>query len=129
MSHFRVEANVPKGKLEAFMRATVGPWEINVKEYVENGEDPSPKTTARGKQKANGKRGKPDSMLTMSGKRPQDANGLLAKGLQVFETMEAEHGIGAISVKVFRAQMTSNGLEGHKLQTRLLHEGYLDYLG
>ena len=127
MSHFIVKAQVPKGKLEAFMRATVGPWKIDVEEYVENGEAPA-KTTARGKTKANGRRGNPESRLTMTGKKPQVSDGLLAKGLTIFEKMEAEHGVGTITVKVFRTQLETEGLRS-AMQTRLLHEGYLDYLG
>lgn len=127
MSHFIVEAQVPKGKLEKFMRATVGPWKIDIKEYVDNGVDDSSKTTARGKTKANGRRGNPESRLTMTGKKPQVSNGLLAKGLTVFEKMEAEHGVGTLTVKTFRNQLESEGLKS-TMQTRLLHEGYLNYL-
>jgi hypothetical protein len=42
--------------------------------------------------------------------------------------MEALHGIGTASVTTFRNQLTTEGFKGKQLQTRLLHEGYLDYL-
>lgn len=126
--HFKIEVEVPKGKLEKFMLATVGPWHIEVKEYVENGEDTSAKTTARGKTKANGRRGNPASKLTMTGKKPQVSDGLLAQGLAIFEKMEVDRGVGVITVKAFRSQLEHEGRK-HALQTRLLHEGYLDYLG
>lgn len=127
MSHFIIEVAVPKGKLEKFMRATVGPWSLEIKEYIENGEAPG-KTTARKKTRTNGKRGKPDAKLTMTGKTPMSSDGLLAQGLKVFETMETEQGIGAINVTTLRNELTSKGFKGKQLQTRLLHEGYLDYL-
>ncbi len=130
MSHFRIEVEVPKGKLEAFMRATVGPWAVNVKEYVDNGEAPPAKNgvTSRGKKvRKDGKRGRLTSRLTMSGKRPTEEHGLLAQGLTIFEKLEASQGVGSITVEVFRNQLVSEGMK-YAMQTRLLHEGYLDYL-
>ena len=127
MSHFRVEVNVPKGKLEQFMRATVGPWSLSIKEYVENGEAPERKLTKRGKKSAQGQRASVDTCLTMSGKKPTDPDGLLARALGIFERREAASGIGTVTVKVFRNQLKTEGLR-YQLQTRLLHEGYMDYL-
>lgn len=71
---------------------------------------------------------KPDTRMKMTGKVPR-ASELLASGLDLFERMEKEHGIGSITVEMFRNQIDANELgEGSKLQTRLKHEGYLEYL-
>lgn len=126
MSHFKVEVEVPKGKLEQFMRATVGPWSMSIKEYVENGESAPVPVTKRGKKRG-AKRGTPETHLTMTGKVPLIKTGLLAKGLKVFEQLETAQGIGAITVKVFRTKLVTERMK-YTLQTRLLHEGYLDYL-
>jgi hypothetical protein len=127
--HFKIEVEVPKGKLEKFMLATVGPWHIEIKEYVENGAASSTKTPARGKKKGNGKRHKiGESLLTMTGKTPQEVDGLLSRGLARFEHMEADQGIGTITVQMLRTHLDDAGFEGRKLQTRLFHEGYLEYL-
>ncbi len=126
MSHFRVEVIVPKGKLEQFMRATVGPWQLEIKGYVENGESAPVGKTKRGKKKGT-QRGTPDTHLTMTGKMPLIAGGLLAKALKVFETLEKNEGIGGVTVTTFRDELIKQRMK-YQLQTRLLHEGYMDYL-
>ncbi len=128
MSYFIVEAQVPKGKLEKFMRATVGPWKMDIKEYVENGDEAPSTRTLKGKKRSTGKRGNPDSMLTMTGKVPMSSSGMLAQGLKVFEKMEVDQGVGTINVLTLREQLTTEVFKGKQLQTRLLHEDYLDYL-
>lgn len=129
MSHFKFEVIVPVGKVERFLEATLGPWEVGLKEVVDNGKSepavPAGKTK-RGKKKGS-QRGTPDTKLTMTGKMPLIGNGLLARGLTVFEILEKNQGIGAVTVTAFREELTKQRMK-YQLQTRLLHEGYMDYL-
>ena len=66
-----------------------------------------------------------DTVLTMTGKVPK--SDLLKRALIEFEKVEAQDGIGTVTVKRYREYLTRKKLD-HKLQTRLYHEGYLSYL-
>ena len=77
---------------------------------------------AKGKPRANA-----DTVLTMTGKTPMVKGGILSQALIEFEKCEKRNGIGSVTVAIYRDYLTKKQLD-FKLQTRLLHEGYLEYL-
>ncbi len=92
------------------------------------GADPEP--AQNGKVKPRRKHGSPakaDTRMKMTGKRTHSE--LLQSGLDLFERMEGERGIGSLTVEVFRNQINTNKLaDGTKMQSRLVHEGFLEYI-
>jgi hypothetical protein len=92
------------------------------------GADPS--FVVNGKKRKKGKknrRGNPDIKLTMSGKRPQIPGGKIEKGLDLFEKLEGDMGIGTVSASAFIKHLNVKRVPDGMLN-RLLAEGYLSYL-
>ncbi len=69
-------------------------------------------------------RPKTNSLLTMTGNTPKDPKSLIGKMLVVFEKLEATHGIGTITVGIFREALGKK----RNMQYRLVREGYLEIL-
>jgi hypothetical protein len=89
-----------------------------------------PSLVVNGKKRKKGKknrRGNPDIKLTMSGKRPQIPGGKIEKGLDLFEKLEGDMGIGTVSASAFIKHLNVKRVPDGMLN-RLLAEGYLSYL-
>lgn len=130
MSHFKIVVEVPRGKLEQFMRAAVGPWSIEIGDYVEdqaaevtNGA-PKPRRKAKGKKN---RRGNPHIKLTMTGKKPTEGTKIEVP-LEMFEKFEAQLGIGDVSAQDFKNHLDAKGIGGSGMLSRLITEGFLNYL-
>lgn len=89
--------------------------------------DPSIIVNGKKRRKKKSRRGNPDIRLTMSGKRPMNPGSKIEKGLELFEKLEADMGIGAVSANAFTTFLRSKHLDGGML-SRLTTEGYLNYL-
>ena len=125
---WRVTIEVSDGRLEQFFKRLdrLSLLKMDLKQVDEAPADKQ--TNGKAKKSKVTAHAKPDTRMKMTGKVPR-ASELLASGLDLFERMEKEHGIGSITVEMFRNQIDANELgEGSKLQTRLKHEGYLEYL-
>jgi len=121
MSHFKIAVEVPKGKLEQFMRATVGPWSIQIEEYHEDAT-----VATNGKAKKTRGRAVDADLMTMSGTKPFKKS-MLAKALVLFEKLEAEQGIGTVTRKDARKYFVEKGLHVVTLN-RMVKAGHLRYL-
>ena len=64
--------------------------------------------------------------LHMTGKKPRNSE-RIATCLDIFERLEADKGIGTVSIEMFREQLTKDK-EDVKMVGRLVSEGYLEYL-
>ena len=67
-----------------------------------------------------------ESILTMTGKRP-NANSKLAKALEIFEKQEKSRGIGNVTVADFRKQLMAKSMS-KGLAQRCVTEKVLAYL-
>lgn len=67
-----------------------------------------------------------DTPLTMTGKKPSRSQSLTT-ALTMFEKLEKRQGIGAVTVKIFRADLKKRRQQP-TMVTRMVAEGYLKYL-
>jgi hypothetical protein len=89
--------------------------------------DPSIIVNGKKRRKKKSRRGNPDIKLTMSGKRPMQPGSKIEKGIELFEKLEADMGIGTVSANAFSTFLRSKHVNGGML-SRLTTEGYLNYL-
>lgn len=127
MSHFKIVVEVPKGKLEQFMKIAMGPWSMEIQGYVEDQAAEVTNGASKPRKKKRSRRGKPDIKLTMTGKRPQIPGGKIEKGLDLFEKLEGDMGIGTVSAAAFMKHLNVKRVPDGMLN-RLVAEGYVDYL-
>ena len=73
------------------------------------------------------RRGNPGILLTMSGKRPTQPGTSIEGGLELFEKLEKDMGIGTVSAAAFSKHLNVKRVPDGMLN-RLLTEGYVDYL-
>ncbi len=86
----------------------------------------SKRTPKRKEKKTRFKRTPSSTKVSMTGVVPK-AGTSLALGLEVFEKMEATHGIGTVSKDDLMQELVK--LKQHdKLASRLLRDGFLEYL-
>lgn len=89
--------------------------------------DPSIIINGKKKKKRKSRRGNPGIKLTMSGKRPTMSGTSIESGLELFEKLEKDMGIGTVSAAAFAKHLNVKHLSDGMVN-RLLTEGYLDYL-
>ena len=89
----------------------------HVADHVGLIEGPGPRSGPR----ANGA-----TKLHMTGKQVKNSE-VLNAALVMFEKLEAKEGIGTVSVDMFRADLVKRH-QAKNMCTRLIHEGYLEYL-
>jgi len=89
--------------------------------------DPSFVVNGKKKKKKRSRRGNPEIKLTMTGKRPQIPGGKIEKGLDLFEKLEGDMGIGTVSAAAFLKHLTVKRVPDGMLN-RLLAERYITYL-
>ena len=118
---FRLTIDIPDTKLAATIRQLAGH-----KITVESTEKYKPGWVDPRKQ-SNGKmHSRADSLLTMTGKKPNN-NSKLAKALEIFEKLEKRMGIGQVNCAAFRIELTKKK-QSKGLAQRCVTEKVLAYL-
>ena len=131
-AHWKVYCEVPAGKLEKFMAATVGPYHIELGDFVSNA---TKNVSGANQPPTNGKRRYavgPNDIWAFNtnhvGDRPSKSQNQIGRTLHYFEQLEAKNGIGEVTRRMLTARLQKDSSIGSpsSVITIVVAEGWLE---